>query len=39
MEIFMTAIGGIIIIAPRIFEDVRVFFQLFSQREFDEMVA
>ena len=40
MEIIKTAIDGVVIIEPRIFEDSRgYFFESFSQREFDEKVA
>ena len=40
MNIIRTAIDGILIIEPRIFEDARgYFFESFSQREFDEKVA
>ena len=40
MNIIKTAIDGILIIEPRIFEDARgYFFESFSQREFDEKVA
>lgn len=39
MEVIKTAIDGVIIIEPRIFEDARgYFFESFSQREFDEKV-
>ena len=39
MNIIKTAIDGVIIIEPRIFEDARgYFFESFSQREFDEKV-
>ncbi len=39
MNVINTAIDGVIIIEPRIFEDVRgYFFESFSQREFDEKV-
>lgn len=39
MEIIKTAIEGVVIIQPRIFEDARgYFFESFSQREFDEKV-
>ena len=39
MEIIPTAIDGVVIIEPRIFEDARgYFFESFSQREFDEKV-
>ncbi len=40
MEVFKTAIDGVVIIEPRVFEDARgYFFESFSQREFDEKVA
>lgn len=40
MEIVKTAIDGVVIIEPRIFEDARgYFFESFSQREFDEKIA
>lgn len=40
MNVIKTAIDGILIIEPRIFEDARgYFFESFSQREFDEKVA
>ena len=40
MEIIKTAIEGVVIIQPRIFEDARgYFFESFSQREFDEKVC
>lgn len=40
MEVLKTAIEGVLIIEPRIFEDSRgYFFELFSQREFDEKVT
>ena len=39
MEVFKTAIDGVVIIEPRIFEDSRgYFFESFSQREFNEKV-
>ena len=39
MEFKKTAIDGVMIIEPRIFEDARgYFFESFSQREFDEKV-
>lgn len=39
MNVIKTAIDGVIIIEPRIFEDSRgYFFESFSQREFDEKV-
>ena len=40
MKVIKTAIDGVVIIEPRIFEDARgYFFESFSQREFDEKVA
>lgn len=40
MEVIKTAIDGVVIIEPRIFEDARgYFFESFSQREFDEKVG
>jgi dTDP-4-dehydrorhamnose 3,5-epimerase len=40
MEVIKTAIEGLLIIKPRVFEDARgYFFESFSQREFDEKVA
>lgn len=40
MNVIKTAIDGVLIIEPRIFEDARgYFFESFSQREFDENVA
>ena len=40
MNVIKTAIDGVLIIEPRIFEDARgYFFESFSQREFDEKVA
>ena len=40
MEIIKTAIEGLLVIKPRVFEDARgYFFESFSQREFDEKVA
>lgn len=40
MEVIKTAIDGVVIIKPRIFEDARgYFFESFSQKEFDEKVA
>ena len=40
MNIIETAIDGVVIIEPRIFEDARgYFFESFSQREFDEKVC
>ena len=39
MEVIKTAIDGVVIIEPRIFEDARgYFFESFSQREFNEKV-
>ena len=40
MNAIKTAVDGVVIIEPRIFEDARgYFFESFSQREFDEKVA
>ena len=40
MNIIKTAIDGVVIIEPRIFEDARgYFFESFSQREFDKLRA
>ena len=40
MEVIKTAIDGVVIIEPHIFEDSRgYFFESFSQREFDEKVC
>ena len=40
MNVIKTAINGILIIEPRVFEDARgYFFESFSQREFDEKVV
>ena len=40
MNVIITAIDGVLIIEPRVFEDARgYFFESFSQREFDEKVA
>lgn len=40
MNVITTAIDGVVIIEPRVFEDARgYFFESFSQREFDEKVA
>ena len=40
MNIIKTAIEGVLIIEPRVFEDARgYFFESFSQREFDEKVG
>ena len=40
MEVIKTAIDGLVIIKPHIFEDSRgYFFESFSQREFDEKVS
>ncbi len=39
MEIIKTALDGVVIIEPRVFNDARgYFFESFSQREFDEKV-
>ena len=39
MNVIKTAIDGVVIIEPRIFEDARgYFFESFSQREFNEKV-
>ncbi len=39
MNVYKTAIDGVVIIEPRVFEDARgYFFESFSQREFDEKV-
>ena len=39
MEVIKTAIEGVVIIEPRLFNDQRgYFFESFSQREFDEKV-
>lgn len=39
MEVFKTAIEGLVIIEPKVFGDARgYFFESFSQREFDEKV-
>ena len=39
MNVIKTAIDGVVIIEPRIFEDQRgYFFESFSQREFNEKV-
>lgn len=39
MEIFETALEGVLIMEPRVFKDARgYFFESFSQREFDEKV-
>ena len=39
MEIIKTALEGVVIIEPRVFQDARgYFFESFSQREFDEKV-
>ena len=39
MEIISTAIDGVVIIEPKIFNDARgYFFESFSQREFEEKV-
>ena len=40
MNVIKTAINGVVIIEPRIFEDSRgYFFESFSQREFEEKVG
>ena len=40
MEVIKTAIEGLLVIKPRVFEDARgYFFESFSQREFDEKVV
>ena len=40
MEVLKTAIDGVFMIEPRLFEDARgYFFESFSQREFDEKVG
>lgn len=40
MNVIKTAIDGVVIIEPRVFEDARgYFFESFSQREFDEKVG
>ena len=40
MEVIETAIGGLLVIKPRVFEDARgYFFESFSQREFEEKVG
>ena len=40
MEVIKTAIDGVVIIEPKVFGDKRgYFFESFSQREFDQMVA
>ena len=40
MNVIKTAIEGVVIIEPRIFEDARgYFFESFSQREFDEKIG
>ena len=40
MEIIKTAIEGLLVIKPRVFEDARgYFFESFSQREFEEKVG
>lgn len=39
MEVFKTAIDGVVIIEPKVFKDARgYFFESFSQREFEEKV-
>ena len=40
MNVIKTAIDGVVVIEPRIFEDSRgYFFESFSQREFDEKIV
>ena len=40
MEVIKTALDGVVVIDPRLFEDARgYFFESFSQREFDEKVG
>ena len=40
MEVIKTALEGVVVIEPRLFEDARgYFFESFSQREFDEKVG
>lgn len=40
MEVIQTAIEGVVIIQPRVFQDARgYFFESFSQREFEEKVC
>ena len=40
MEVIKTALDGVVVIEPRLFEDTRgYFFESFSQREFDEKVG
>lgn len=40
MEVIKTAIEGVVVIEPRVFNDARgYFFESFSQREFDEKVG
>ena len=40
MNVIKTAIDGVLIIEPRVFEDSRgYFFESFSQREFDEKIV
>lgn len=40
MEVLKTAIDGVLILEPKVFEDTRgYFFESFSQREFDEKVG
>ena len=40
MEVIKTALDGVVVIEPRLFEDARgYFFESFSQREFDEKVG
>ncbi len=39
MEVIQTAIEGVVIIEPRLFNDARgYFFESFSQRDFDRLV-
>ena len=39
MNVIKTAIDGVVIFEPRVFEDIRgYFFESFSQREFNEKV-
>ena len=40
MEVIKTALDGVVVIEPRLFEDARgYFFESFSQREFDEKIG
>ena len=40
MEVFKTALEGVLIIEPRVFKDARgYFFESFSQRDFDALVS